>query len=337
MKSILALLIGMLGASQSAQAAQPAQPDTRQLLKKWHAVPDLLVLARALAKDGDFYALQKDLEKEYRSGKKIFKITTNFRHQDKCSTQEHEFGAAEILLVNPKGESIKFTRTALHEIEAHGATFPAAIAVFLRNLPDPVPAPATGAATPSAAPSTASTPAAGHAELADPSGLKLVEFPGSLELEYDVKDAYGESGKKDPRWAVSKDLKFTPPNQAVLVDGPGGLSFRVQALLSNPTARAIKVYGWQVNATNPLRLAPIEDANFKTKPPDPNLPPIPPPVPLPPMGITIPPKTTVRFSAGVRLDDYDFKGGAPAKLEWSFHYWQATVAQGTLDVTLPKR
>jgi hypothetical protein len=112
--------------------------------------------------------------------------------------------------------------------------------------------------------------------------------------------------------------------------------FRVQALLSNPTASAIKVYGWQVNTTNPLRLAPVEDANLKLKPPDPNIPPQPPPVPLPPMGITIPPRTTVRFSAQAYLGDYDFKGGAPAKLEWSFHYWQSTVAQGTLEVTLPE-
>lgn len=215
----------------------------------------------------------------------------------------------------------------LHEIEAHGAAFPAGVAAFLRKLPDSL----------IALDATPHSPAPDTADLTDSSGLKLVEFPGSLKLEHNVKDAYGESGKKDPRWAVSKDLKFTPPGQAVLSDGPGGKYFRVQALLSNPTARAIKVYGWQVNATNPLRLAPVEEANFKTKPPDPNLPPIPPPVPLPPMGITIPPKTTVRFSAGVRLDDYDFRGGAPAKLEWSFHYWQSTVAQGNLDVTLPKR
>lgn len=296
----------MFSASQSAQAAQSEPTDTRQLLKKWHAVPDLLALAREQAKGADFYSLQKVLEKEYRSGKKAFKITTNFRHQDRCSTKEHAFGAAEILLVNPEGESIKFTRAALHEIEAHGASFPAALAVFLRNLPDP-------------------------------SGLKLVEFPGTLELEYNVKDAYGESGTNDPRWAVSKDLNFTPPGQAVLGDGPGGAYFRVQVLLSNPTARAIKIYCWQVNASNPLFLAPVEEADLKRKPPDPDSPMPPRQAPRPPMGITIPPKTTVRFSAQFHLGDFDFKSGAPAKLEWTFHFWKSTAAQGTVDVTLPKR
>ena len=321
MKSILALLFGLLGASQAAPPAHPGapQPDTQSLLKKWEAIPDLFTIARVQAQSqgADVHALQKALEKEYRAGKKPFKTTTNYRHQDRCSTKEHELGAADFLAVNPKGESVKFTRMGLHEIEAHGAAFPAGIAAFLRKLPDPAPASDT-------------------ADLADRSGLKLVEFPGSLKLEHNVKDAYGETGKKDPRWEVSKDLKFTPPARAVLMDGPGGRYFQVQALLSNPTARAIKVYGWQVNVSNPLRLAPVEDANLRRKPPDPDMPPLPPPVPLPPMGITIPPKTTVRFSDGVHLDDYDFKGGAPAKLEWSFHYWRSTVAQGTLEVTLPE-
>jgi hypothetical protein len=319
MKSILALLLGMFTAAQSAPPPKPAppQPDTQSLLKKWEGIPDLFAIARVQAQSpgADVYTLQKVLEKEYREGKKTFKITTHFRHQDQCSTKEHEIGAADILVVNPKGESVKFTRMGLHEIEAHGAAFPAAVAAFLRKLPDPVSAPT---------------------DLSDPFGLKLVDFPGSLELEYDVKDAYGESGKPDPRWAVAKDLKFTAPTQAVLMDGPGGKYFRIQALLSNPTARAIKVFGWQVNAGNPLHLAPVEGANLKRKPPDPNQPPIPPPVPLPPMGITIPPKTTVRFSAQTYLGDFDFKEGAPAKLEWRFHYWKATAAQGTLEVTLSK-
>lgn len=320
MKSILALLFGLLGATQSTPSAHPParKPDTQFLLKKWEAIPDLFTIARVQAQDkgDDVHAIQKALEKEYRAGKKTFKLTTNYRHQDRCSTKEHDLGAADFLAVDSKGESVKFTRMGLHEIEAHGAAFPAAIADFLRKLPDPSP---------------------DTADLADPSGLKLVEFPGSLKLEYDVKDAYGETGKKDPRWAVSKDLKFTPPARAVLKDGPGGRYFQVQALLSNPTARAIKVYGWQVNASNPLNLAPVEDANLKRKPPDPAIPPQPPPVPLPPMGITIPPETTVRFSDGVYLYEYDFKGGAPAKLEWGFHYWNSTAAQGTLDVTLPDR
>lgn len=335
MKSILALLIGMFGTPHSAPSvAPPAKPgaptpDTRTLLKKWEAIPDLFVIARVQAQSqgADVHALQKALEKEFRAGKKPFKTTTNYRHQDRCSTKEHELGAADFLAVNPKGESVKFTRMGLHEIEAHGAAFPAGVAAFLRKLPDSLIVPDAPAHPP--APDTV--------DLADPSGLNLVDFPGSLELEENVKDAYGETGKKDPRWEVSKDLKLTPPSRAVLKDGPGGKYFKVQSLLSNPTARAIKVYGWQVNASNPLCLAPVEDANLKRKPPDPNIPLQPPPVPLPPMGITIPPKTTVRFSASVRLEDYDFKGGSPAKLEWSFHYWRSTVAQGTLDVTLPKR
>lgn len=320
MKSILALVLGIFSASQSAQPGQSATPisDTRTLLKIWEAIPDLFTIARVQAQDkgDDVHALQKALEQEYRAGKKTFKLTTNYRHQDQCSTKEHHLGAADFLAVDSKGENVKFTRMGLHEIEAHGAAFPPAIAAFLRKLPDP---------------------SSDTADLADPSGLKLVEFPGSLKLEHNVKDAYGETAKKDPRWTVSKDLRFTPPARAVLKDGPGGRYFQVQALLSNPTARAIKVYGWQVNASNPLSLAPIEDANLKRKPPDPNQPPLPPPVPLPPMGITIPPKTTVRFSDGVHLYEYDFKGGAPAKLKWSFHYWQSTVAEGTLEVTLPGR
>jgi hypothetical protein len=334
--SIMILLFGVMNASQPPQPSQPSQPpqpprsqaapqprpEAQPLLKKLAALPDLLFLSRDQAKGGDAYALQKKLEREYRAGKKAFKITVLFRHLEQCSTKEHQFGAAEILMVSPKGESVKLGGKVLHEIEAHGSAFPDDIAAFLRKLPDPSHDP---------------DPDPDSADLADPSGLKLVEFPGSLKLEHNVKDAYAETGKKDPRWEVSKDLQFTPPSRAVLKDGPGGRYFQVQVLLSNPTARAIKVYGWQVNVSNPLRLAPVEDANLKRKPPDPNKPPQPPPVPLPPMGITIPPKTTVRFSDGVRLDDYDFKSGAPAKLEWSFHYWKSTVAEGTLDVTLPKR
>ena len=261
MKSILALLFGLLGASQAAPPAQPAtpQPDTQSLLKKWETIPDLFTIARVQAQSqgADVHAIQEALEKEYRAGKKPFKTTTNYRHQDRCSTKEHALGAADFLAVNPKGESVKFTRMRLHEIEAHGAAFPADIAAFLRKLPDPDPS---------------HDPASDTADLADPSGLKLVEFPGSLKLEHNVKDAYGETGKKDPRWEVSKDLKFTPPARAVLKDGPGGRYFQVQVLLSNPTARAIKVYGWQVNVSNPLHLAPVEDANLKRKPPDPNNP-----------------------------------------------------------------
>lgn len=335
MRSIFALLLGIFSASQTAQSAQPTQPaqpttppsDTRTLLEKWEAIPDLFTIARVQAQSqgADVHALQKALEKEYRAGKKAFRLTTNYRHQDQCSTKEHMLGAADFLAVNPKGESVKFTRMGLHEIEAHGAAFPAAVAAFLRKLPDSL----------IASDAAALSPATDTADLADPSGLKLVEFPGSLKLEHNVKDAYGETGKKDPRWEVSKDLKFTPPSRAVLKDGPGGRYFQVQVLLSNPTARAIKVYGWQVNVSNPLRLAPVEDANLKRKPPDPDMPLLPPPVPLPPMGITIPPKTTVRFSDGVYLDEFDFKGGAPAKLEWSFHYWKSTVAEGSLEVTLP--
>jgi hypothetical protein len=318
------LLFGVMNASQPPQPSQPPRPqsapqprpEVQPLLKQLAALPDLLFLARDQAKGGDAYALQKKLEREYRAAKKPFKITVVYRHLERCSTKEHQFGAAEILIVNPKGDSVKLDGMARHESEAHGAAFPAAVAAFLRNLPD------TQAA--------ATAPA---------SGLAIVEFPGSISIERDIPDAYADLPKSDSRWAVPKALRFSPPSQVSVGDGPDG-PIRIEAWLSNPTAHPVKAVLWQVGHDDPFHLGLIEDALLKRKPPDPDMPPQPPPVipvPLPPIRITVPAKTAIRFVSEMYLAGYDFKSGGAAKAEWSFHYWKAPEERGTLAFTLPKR
>jgi hypothetical protein len=172
------------------------------------------------------------------------------------------------------------------------------------------------------------------AEPAAAPGLTVVDFPGSLQVERDVPDAYDEAEKDDARWAVPKALKFTAPTRAVLVDPPGK-AFRIHASLSNPTSKPVRAVLWQVGSLNALYLHPIEDADIKRKPRDPGRPPLPMQRPLPPIRITVPPKTAIRFTALADLSDYDFKSGSPAKLEWSFHFWKAPEERGILPVTLP--
>lgn len=125
------------GTAEAGKSPVPARrQDTQSLLKKWESIPDLLQIAREQAKGGDAYALQSRLEAEYSAGKKLFRITTVFRHMDECATKEHRFAATTLFVVNPKGESVEMTGVDLHEVEVHHGAFPPEIAAFLRNLPE---------------------------------------------------------------------------------------------------------------------------------------------------------------------------------------------------------
>lgn len=125
------------GTAEAGKSPAPAgRQDTQTLLKKWQSIPDLLLMAREQAKGGDAYALQSRLEAEYSAGKKLFRITTVFRHMDECATKEHRFAATTLFAVNPKGESVEMTGMDLHNVEVHQAAFPAGVAAFLRNLPE---------------------------------------------------------------------------------------------------------------------------------------------------------------------------------------------------------
>lgn len=124
-------------AAEAGESPTPARrPDTQALLKKWASIPDLVLMARELAKGGDAYAMQKKLEAEYSAGRKLFRITTVYRHMDECATKEHRFAATTLFAVNQKGESVEMTGMDLHDVEVHQAAFPAEVAAFLRNLPE---------------------------------------------------------------------------------------------------------------------------------------------------------------------------------------------------------
>ena len=137
------VFLGSLIALPSAQAfaRSPKVPmDKQLLLKKWLAIPDLLFVAREKAKDGDAYALLKPLEAEYRKERKVFQITTLYRSTEQCKSGEHQFTRSTLTIVNAKGERIETTGLIKHEIEVHHADFPAALADFLKALPDADPA-----------------------------------------------------------------------------------------------------------------------------------------------------------------------------------------------------
>ena len=92
------------------------------------------------------------------------------------------------------------------------------------------------------------------AEASPFSGLALVEFPGSIQVEMDVPGAYDDAGKDDARWVVTKALRFSPPSLAVLIDGSRS-EFQIHATVSNPTAKPIPLVVWQVQP----RLFPTEE------------------------------------------------------------------------------
>lgn len=140
LKAGLLLTTAILACRQPAPAAAaPAKVlkekmDTQSLLKKWAGIPDLLLVAREQAKGGDAYALLPKLEKEYRDGKKPFRLTTLFRHLEQCANGEHSFAASTILIVNAKGDSVKTTGLAMHEVVEHHAEIPKEISSFLKGL-----------------------------------------------------------------------------------------------------------------------------------------------------------------------------------------------------------
>jgi len=100
--TLLLAVTTLLGAATSDKR-------TLLLLDAWRRVPDLFELARASTKDGDVHREQDRLEKDHHAKRLPFRTTSNFRHQMRCSTQEHTFGAALFRLVNAEGESVTIT------------------------------------------------------------------------------------------------------------------------------------------------------------------------------------------------------------------------------------
>lgn len=304
-RSLLMAALACLGGLTTAQAfaRNPKVPmDSEAWLRKWSRLPDLLTLARERAQGGDAYALLPKLEAEYRQAGKPFQKTTVFRSQEQCKSGEHTFTRTTLDLVDAKGATVKTTGLIRHEIEQHKAPFPADLAAFLGNLPIPAPS------------------------------LAILDFPGDLTVESEVKAAYDDAPEGDARWAVPTGLELKPPANAEAV--PGG--FRVVVGLANTTDRPMPVALWQVGGRNPIHAQLAPTADVKRKPAPTGGPITPPPVPLPPFRVTLPPMTEVRFATQVDLADYAFKPGANASLEWTFHFWKAPEVKRTLPVALPR-
>lgn len=110
-------------------------PDTKALLEKWKALPDLLFIAREQANVRDFSALMKKLETQFRVDQQAFKVTTVYRGIESCATAEHQDTMATQLIVNEHGESIEVRGLIQHDFEVHTLPIPPDLATFLRALP----------------------------------------------------------------------------------------------------------------------------------------------------------------------------------------------------------
>lgn len=221
----------------------------------------------------------------------------------------------------------------LHDAQEHQAFFPSDIAAFLMAMPDPAPTPIPS--TQPNPPTSLPLPTLPIPTIA--SGLAIADFPGSITIERDIPDAYADIPKSDARWAVPKALRFSPPSQVAVGGDPYG-PIRIEAWISNPTAKPIKLALWQVGHDIPFHLGFVEDEIVKREPPDSDMPPQPPPVipvPLPPIRITVPAKTAIRFQAQKYLAGFVFKSGGAGKLDWSFHFWKAPEEKGSLAFKLP--
>jgi hypothetical protein len=112
-----------------------ASYSTNDLLTMFHALPHTLVLARGRDAEGDFYAMQKHIEEEYRAEHRAFVSSMPYRRQVTCVLCMKNFGAVVHKVVNAEGENIQIKDLAIHQAIEHQKPFTRRVAAFLDKLP----------------------------------------------------------------------------------------------------------------------------------------------------------------------------------------------------------